>query len=314
MYWLIVCGVEIAAMGLSLRRGTSLALAAAIASGISVYINSIGVKGADPFAYTIYKNAFAGVLFAASLMFAKNVSGTVDEIKSNAAKMSFIAVFGGAIPFLMFFRGLSMMNGAAGSFIYRFLFVFCAALAAVFLREKLSWKYAAGAAIALLGNYVLLGNGAIGFGLGEALVLGATMLWAVEWTVTKRMLGKISANSIAVARMLGGSAAMVILVVAAGRAQTLLAVDASFLVWSAIVGTSLFAFLSAWYAALEALPLSKATAILALGGPVTTVLSYAFGQSVSAGTAAGMLLVALGAAVAAQHSASGGPAATAAAA
>ena len=247
-------------------------------------------------------------------MFAKNVSGTVDEIKSNAAKMSFIAVFGGAIPFLMFFRGLSMMNGAAGSFIYRFLFVFCAALAAVFLREKLSWKYAAGAAIALLGNYVLLGNGAIGFGLGEALVLGATMLWAVEWTVTKRMLGKISANSIAVARMLGGSAAMVILVVAAGRAQTLLAVDASFLVWSAIVGTSLFAFLSAWYAALEALPLSKATAILALGGPVTTVLSYAFGQSVSAGTAAGMLLVALGAAVAAQHSASGGPAATAAAA
>ena len=287
------------AFDFSIDKGTKLALAAAVASGISVFINSSGVKTADPFAYTIYKNAVAGLLFAAAIFFAGNFNGTIKEIRSNVPKLALISIIGGAIPFLMFFWGLSLMSGVAGSFIYRLLFVFSAILAAVFLKEKLSWKYTAGAGIALAGNYILLGSGKLGLGLGEMLVLGATLFWAVEWTVTKPMLKTISANSIAFARMAGGAVAMIALVVLAGRAQTLVNVDASFLGWSAVVGVSLFAMLSLWYSALSHNTLSKAAAIFTLGGPVTTLLSFAFGQSVSAATASGMLLVALGIAIAA---------------
>ncbi|MFA6330324.1 MAG: DMT family transporter [Candidatus Micrarchaeia archaeon] len=294
------------AIEISEKKGIALALAAALVSGVSVFVNSVGVSGQDPFAYTILKNAFAGVLFAAALLVLGNYKDVLALSRKQLAKLSLITIVGGSVPFLMFFYGLSILGGPAGSFLYRFLFVFAAIFAGVALKERIDYKFAAGAGLAILGNFILLGSGKLSLGLGEALVLGATVLWAVEWTLTKKFIAEIPGRVIATSRMLAGSIAMVVILFAIGKADSvsaLLSFAPSTLLWGAAVGTLLFLYLSAWYSALSRISVTKATAILALAGPITTLLGAAFaGSAVSLNTAFGFVLLCAGALLIAGYS------------
>ncbi len=286
------------AVEISERKGIAFALAAALISGISVFINSVGVSGQDPFAYTILKNAFAGVLFAAALIVLGNYKGIISLSRSQLAKLSLITIVGGSVPFLMFFYGLSMLGGPAGSFLYRFLFVFAAIFAGVALKERLDYKFAAGAGLAILGNFILLGSGNLSLGLGEALVLGSTVLWAAEWTLTKKFIAEVPGCVIATSRMLAGAVAMIVILACVGKIDSLsamLSFSPSALLWGAAVGTLLFLYLSSWYSALSRLSVTKATATLALAGPITTLLGIAFaGFAVTTSTAFGMVLISAG--------------------
>ncbi len=294
------------AIELSEKKGIALALAAAFISGLSVFVNSVGVAGQDPFAYTILKNAFAGVLFAAALMVFGNYKELFSLSRSQLSRLSIITVIGGSVPFLMFFYGLSMLGGPAGSFLYRFLFVFSAIFAGIALKEKLDAKFAVGAGLAIAGNFILLGKGLLSLGLGEALVLGATVLWAIEWTLTKKFISEIPGRVIATSRMLAGAIAMVAILFAVGKADSVSALfsfNSSTLLWGAAVGALLFLYLTAWYSALSRISVTKATAILALAGPVTTLLGVAFaGSAVTLSTAFGMVLLSAGALLIAGYS------------
>jgi len=301
-------GLVLVALEISEKKGIALALAAAFISGLSVFINAVGVSGQDPFAYTILKNAFAGIFFAAALLLLGNYKQVLALSRKQASKLGLISIIGGSVPFLMFFYGLSILGGSAGSFIYRFLFVFAAILAGITLKEKLDLRFAAGAGLAIIGNFILLGSGNLSLGLGEALVLGATMLWAVEWTLTKKFLAEIPGRVIATSRMLAGAVAMVAILVAVGKTGSISAMFSftpSALLWGAAVGTLLFLYLTAWYSALSRISVSKATAILALAGPVTTILGIAFAGStvaVTFNTVFGMILLSAGALLIAGYS------------
>jgi len=176
----------------------------------------------------------------------------------------------------------------------------------VMLKERLDYKFAAGAGLAIVGNFILLGSGKLSLGLGEALVLGATVLWAIEWTLTKKFLVEIPGRVIATSRMLAGAVAMVAILFAFGKTASIsamLSFTPSALLWGAAVGTLLFIYLTAWYSALSRISVSKATAILALAGPVTTILGMAFaGSAVSASTVFGMVLLSAGALLIAGYS------------
>jgi drug/metabolite transporter (DMT)-like permease len=288
------------------KKGLALALCAAFISGLSVFVNSVGVSGQDPFAYTVLKNAFAGILFAVVLFLFGNYKGVLALSKKQVSKLFVITIIGGSVPFLMFFWGLSLLGGPAGSFVYRFLFAFAAIFAAVLLKEKLDYRFAAGAGLAIAGNFILLGAGKLSLGLGECLVLGATALWALEWTLTKKYLAEIPGRVIATSRMLAGAAAMVIILVAVGRTDSISALFSftpAALLWGAAVGTLLFLYLSAWYSALSRISVTKATAILTLAGPITTILGVIFAnQVVSLSTVFGMVLLAAGALLVAGYS------------
>lgn len=290
----------------SQKKGIALALAAAFISGLSVFINSVGVSGQDPFAYTLLKNAFAGVLFAAALLVLGNYKDLLSLSRSQLSKLSLITIVGGSVPFLMFFYGLSILGGPAGSFIYRFLFAFAAIFAAVALKERLDYRFAVGAGLAIVGNFILLGTGKLSLGLGEALVLGATVLWAIEWTLTKRFIAEIPGRVIATSRMLAGAVAMVAILAATGSTSSISALvsfNSPTLLWGAVVGTLLFLYLTAWYSALSRISVAKATAILALAGPITTLLGVAFaGSAVTISTAFGMVLLSAGALLIAGYS------------
>lgn len=280
-------------------RGAAFAVATAAISGVSVFVNSMGVKGADPFAYTVFKNAVAGMLFIAVLVIAGDWKWFLDLSGKQRKLLSAVAIFGGCVPFLMFFYGLSIAGGPTASFLYRLLFAFSAIFAVAFLREKLDWRYAVGGVAAVSANFLLLGNAALTFGLGEALVLGATILWSFEVVMVKGLLSSVRPSVIATTRMAGGAIAMTLLLAVAGRTETLLHPSAALLSWSALTGALLFCFVCTWYAALSRIEVSKASALLAIGGPITTGISIFAGQAVSFQVAAAMALLATGLAFAA---------------
>lgn len=282
---------------MALTKGIYLALLAALISGVSVFINGFAVSGFDPFIFTTLKNA----LVAAGIISAIILAGEIKEMKiltkAQWAKLIVIGAVGGSIPFLLFFWGLSLSSGAVGSLIYRLLFVFAAGIAFVFLKEKLDAKLLAGGALLVAGNILLL-KGAIGFGFGELLVLLATALWAIEFNISKTALAGIKPNIVIFGRMFFGSTIMLAFLFATGRVDAITTLAPVNWEWVLITSAFLLAYVVVWYRALAETPVSAATPILAIGGPITAMLSLFFvGKSIAPAEAVGMLLVIAGVAV-----------------
>ena len=106
------------------RAGVQFALAAALVSGVSVYLNGKAVRNfSSPTVYTTAKNLFAGVILVAIAIVWAGRTGQrngehVDRGRTPIAVAAFatIAVIGGAVPFVLFFEGLSRASSANAAF------------------------------------------------------------------------------------------------------------------------------------------------------------------------------------------------------
>ncbi|MEW6721860.1 MAG: DMT family transporter [Candidatus Micrarchaeota archaeon] len=281
------------------QKGIALALLTALISGVAVFVNGYAVKLADPVAYTLLKNAGALALLAAvAFAFAdwrhfRSLSGR------QWAMLALIGIVGGSIPFAMFFTGLSLGGPAVSSFIFRSLFIFAGVFGWLLLKEKPERRDAAAGFIMLAGNALLV-QGDLMFGTAQLLVLGATLLWALEYTISRKILSEVHPRAVMLCRMLFGSLVLVGFMAYEGSLGALLAADASVLQWLAVTSLLLCGFLVSWYTALKHLPVFRATAILALGGIVTSALDYSFlGRALSIQSALGLTLLLIGAAIAA---------------
>ena len=109
------------------------------------------------------------------------------------AGLGAIAVIGGSVPFVLFFEGLARASSTHAAFMQKTLVVWVAALAVPLLGERLRAAHVAAMAL-IVGGLVLLDGGLRGFrfGDGELLILAATLLWAVEVVLAKRMLRGIT--------------------------------------------------------------------------------------------------------------------------
>ncbi len=275
-------------------KGVRFALITAVISGISVYLNSIGVSYGDAFVYTTIKNTLVGVFLLSSLF----LFGRLNELKKLTVgewkKLAIIGIVGGSIPFLLFFYGLSIGTAASGSFIYRFLFAAAAVLGITWLKEKLDVKYLIGAALLLIGNFLLF-KGTFVFGLGEALVLLATIIWAFEYGYSKKALATISPDTVAFGRMAFGSIILIGFIAATGKMEQLFAPKPLALEWAVIASVLLCGFVMSWYRALKDTTLSKATAVLVLGGPITMILGFIFaGKIITSIEQIGLFAIILG--------------------
>ena len=133
------------------RAGLALALAAAVISGFSVYINS----GVTPFGkayggatvYTTAKNLVAAVVLAVvPWSQPPQVQGGLHPAGRPAqwAALAAVAVIGGSIPFVLFFEGLARASSTNAAFIQKTLVIWVAVLAVPLLRERLArWHIAA---------------------------------------------------------------------------------------------------------------------------------------------------------------------------
>jgi drug/metabolite transporter (DMT)-like permease len=292
-------------MALPERRGLLLAFGAALVSGFSVFVNAYGVKAVpDATVYTTAKNLVAAVILALlALAFASAApSRPMPRLRrGQVAALSAVAVIGGSIPFVLFFEGLARASSNQAQFVHKTLVIWVALLAVPLLGEKLRWLQAAAIGTLVLGQALIGGGlGAFRFGGGEWLILVATLLWAIEVVVAKRLLLQVPARVVALVRMGGGVVLLVAWVAVSGRWSHLAGLSGKGWMWAALTGTILAGYVALWFAALALAPAVDVTAVLVVAAVVTGVLNVVVkGTPVTAWTGSGMLVVLFGTALAA---------------
>lgn len=279
-----------------MNKGFVFAVLTALISGISVFLNGIAVKLSDPIAYTLMKNSGALIFLVAIVFMFREWHRFQHLSRKQIGYLVLIGVIGGSIPFAMFFIGLSMSGAAVSSFIFRSLFLFAGIFGYLMLKENIEPKHVLAGLLILAGNFLLIPEEIV-FGAGNLLVLGATALWALEYTVSRKVMQDLHPRVVMVSRMLFGSAALLVFLASTG-ALAVVALDAELITWLFITSLMLTGFLVTWYTALKHLEVLKATSILATGGIVTAVLNLVFlGKAVSLVDAFALGLILLGAAV-----------------
>lgn len=278
-----------------MNKGLSLVFLTAVISGFSIFLNKFGVEGINPYVFTFSKNLIVFLfLFSVIVFFRK-----FDQLKKLPAKqwlkLAVIGLLGGSIPFLLFFKGLSMASGATSAFIHKTMFVYVMFLAAIFLKEKINKKVLAGAAILLLGNFLLLKMNNFAFNIGDFLILVATLFWAVENTISKYVLKTLNSTIVAFGRMFFGSIFILIFLIFSGNINSVATLTAGQMLWVIITSALLFFYVFTWYSGLKHVKVSIATSVLLLGSPITTLLSFIFLDSaVSLSQLVGVLLIPVG--------------------
>jgi drug/metabolite transporter (DMT)-like permease len=280
--------------------GIALAFATALISGVAIFVNGHTVKRfGDATVYTTAKNAVAGLLLLALALpvLTRSSRGGLPRSKPQWASLLAIAVVGGSVPFVLFFEGLARAEATQAAFIQKTLVVWVALLAVPLLQERLGPAHVAAIALLLAGQVWLAGDaGTVVFGTGEALILAATLLWAVEVVIAKRLLASVGPRTVGAARMAVGTVVLLGWVAVSGRAHELWSLSAVQWSWVLLTGLILTGYVATWFAALARAQAVDVTAVLVFGAVVTAVLSRA-ADGVSFDVV-GVVLVTAGAALA----------------
>lgn len=262
------------------QRGALLAVGTAAISGLSVYINSFGVKLVpDAAVYTTAKNGVAAlILIGLALALGAGREARVLDGRRRLGLLA-IAIIGGSIPFVLFFSGLAVATAPTAAFIQKTLFVWVALLAMPLLGERLGFIQVGAVGVLLLGMVLIAPPTGMGWGTGETMILAATLLWAVEVIVAKRLLVDVSAPLVGAARMGIGVVILLGYLAVTGRLGGLGAIGGEALLWVLVTGVLLAGYVATWFAALRHATATTVTSILVAAAVVTGVLS-----SVSRGT------------------------------
>ncbi len=285
--------------------GVALAAVTAVVSGFAVFINAYGVRswkdaGVSSATYTTFKNLLAAVLLGvvAYAVARRSRGGVVrPSTASQWRRLTLVGIIGGGIPFLLFFEGLARASSGQAAFIHKTLLVWVALLALPLLAERISAVHLGAMALLVAGQAVLVGVDQIGFGMGEAMILAATLLWAVEVIVAKKLLADLPASTVSVARMGIGTVVLVAWTAISGGFASLGALSASQWGWALVTGAVLACYVGSWYAALARAQAVDVTAVLVFGAVVTALLDTGV-RGLALPSSLGLILVSMGAALA----------------
>lgn len=281
-------------------KGIILVFGTAIISGFAIFLNSFGVKGFDPYLYTFLKNALVALFLVGLLLGVKEFSNLKKLRKRDWFLLAIIGLVGGSIPFLLFFKGLSMTAVASGAFIHKTMFIYVAILAAVFLKEKIPNRLFIAGALLLMGNLYFLKFLPVSLQIGDLLVLTAALFWAVENVISKYALKTLSPRIVAFGRMGIGSIFIALVLLFTGGFSAISTLTALHWQWVLISGIILFGYVTTWYTGLKYIKVSTATIILLLGSPITLLLTFIFqgqGFSVQQLIGVGLLVFGVGLAI-----------------
>jgi len=281
--------------------GLLLVLATALISGISTFVNAYAVHGTSSDAFVTVRNlAVTGLILPLAVVARRSLARPLG--RADWARLVVIGFVGGAVPFLLFFHGLALATAAGGgltaSFLYRTLFLMATVFGVVYLGERLRPRVAVAAGLLLGGNYLLMSLAAPVWTDGTPYVVLATVLWAVEYTISKRTLRDIPSGIVAVGRMGIGGAFLVGYLALTSQLSGVGTLNSGQWIWVLISAGLLAAFVGTWYAGLRRVDLGVATSVLVLGFPVTWLLSVLVaGHSFTFLQAAGAAAVVVGTAL-----------------
>tara|TARA_Y100000310_G_scaffold343478_1_gene451310 strand:- start:2788 stop:3696 length:909 start_codon:yes stop_codon:yes gene_type:complete len=277
------------------KNGLILVFLTAIISGFSIFINKFGVSGIDSSVFTFSKNIVVALFLFSVVLLIGEFKVLKNLTKKQWLNLGLIGLIGGAIPFLLFFKGLQLGSVVGGAFIHKTLFIYASLFALLFLKEKLNWKIIVVAGLLLIGNLLLLKIKAFSFGFGEGLVLIATLFWAGENVLSKHVLKELSGNVVSFGRMFFGSVFILIFLMFTGKLNLVYSLSLSQISWIIITSVMLLLFVMTYYNGLKFVKVSTATSILLLGSPITTLLSFVFaGSNLVLSQVLGILLILVG--------------------
>lgn len=261
-----------------MKRGIYLIIGAAVLSGCSNFFNKLAMQAVkmDPYQYTTLKNVVAAVLL--SLLFVTPFIWKKLAVlrRNDWLALVLVSLIGGSIPFLLYFKGLSMTSAVTASFIHKTMFIWIAILAWPLLKEKISRFQLGALAVLCVGNFVFEGFTAFHFGYAEMLITAATILWAIESIIVKKILPSIEPLVVGWARMFIGSVWLVVFLAVTHNIQGLLSVAPHQLPWIALVSVFLAGYVALWFSALKRLPVTVTACYLVLASPITTFLNALF--------------------------------------
>jgi len=259
--------------------GTILALMTAVISGIAIPLNKVFVVGIDATVFTAARALIIGLVF---LLIAGFQSGfDFSRFKKAGWKhLIFIGVVGGGLAFLMYFSGLQLTTTGRAAFLHKTLPVFAGIFAAAFLKERIPRRHWYALLMMLIGAFMIyfsripLSAMWSNPGLGDALVIGATVLWAAENTVARKVMKEGESNLIvSFSRMFIGSLLLFGIIGLTGKIDVLLSLNGVQVANLFISTAMLFVYVFFWYWSIKHVEISKATALLLLA----PVISLAMG-------------------------------------
>jgi len=274
------------------KKGIVLILATAIISGVSVFINKFGVDVINPYIFTGLKNIIVLILILGWILMARDWQILKKIQKKQWLMLIGIGLLGGSIPFLLFYKGLSMTSAVQASFIHKTLFIWAAIFAIIFLKEKINRYFIISAVCLVIGNLFLLQFVPRQMNQGDFLILLAAVFWAAENVLSKRALANLPVRIVIFGRMLFGSLFIVLFWLLTGQFFLVFTLNLAQAGWLLITAVFLFGYVAAWYSGLKHLPVSQAASILVLGGPITTLLSFKQGINILQGL--GFVLIIIG--------------------
>lgn len=282
------------------RTGLKLALGAAVVSGVAVYVNGEAVgRFSSPTVYTTGKNLVAGVLLVALAVAShrsRSASNVTAGVRSWSAEERLgvvaVAVIGGALPFVLFFEGLARATSSDAAFLHKTLVVWVALLAVLLLRERLTALHVGAVALLIVGQIALAdGIGSLRPGVGEAMILAATLCWAVELILVKRLVETVPSTTVGASRIGGGAVLLVIWLAITGRLADLSSLSTAQWAWLALTGSILTVFVTVWFAAVARAQVTDVAAVLVPGAVITGLIRLAGGGSVAPIQVAGWALI-----------------------
>lgn len=278
--------------------GVLLVFLAALVSGVSTFVNFYAVKGTNSDAFVTVRNlATAVFLVPVALVSTRTLRAPLRRV--DWGRLALIGLIGGAIPFLLFFRGIELATAAGGAatatFAYRTLFIMATVFGVVFLRERFHWRVTVAAALILGGNLLLLSLVSPLWTNGTLYVLVATLLWAGEYTLSRRVMRDLPSGTVALGRMGFGACFLVGYLALTSQVSAVASLTGGQWEWLLISAVLLTAFVGVWYAGLQRVEVGVASSVLVLGFPITFLLSIAFqGSAFTLAQVAGAVVVAAG--------------------
>jgi len=253
--------------------GVLLVILTALVSGVSVVANRLFVIKIDPFVFTTIRSFFIGLIFLVISFFA--CSFKVKKFKKVSWwTLILIGIIGGSAPFLLFFIGLKETTAGRAAFLHKTLPLYATLLAFFFLKEKITRAHVIAMLSMIVGVYLIeSANIPFGIRIGDLLVLGAALLWAIESTISKKaMLDNESNWVITFSRMFFGSLVLFSIIAIMGKTDMLFSLDWQQIVYIIISTVLLLFYVLFWYWGLKFINLSKASIILLIAPLISLIL------------------------------------------
>ncbi|MFH1978336.1 MAG: DMT family transporter [Candidatus Aenigmatarchaeota archaeon] len=262
--------------------GTLLALLTAIISGFAIFANKIFIVGLDTTIFTAVRAIIIGVVF----FILASIHTKFDYSKFKKVSWKYllaIGVIGGGIAFILFFTGLTMTTGGRGAFLHKTLPLYATILAFIFLRERISKKQLIALVLMIIGTVTLYSatiNPAdlwMNPALGDFLIIGATIFWAIELVIAKKaMMLKESNLVISFGRMFFGALVLFGIVLLTNKFYLLFELQPYQIINLFISTAILFGYILTFYWSLKYINISKAATILLIAPVITLILGVGF--------------------------------------